>query len=82
VTGQQRFMTALRREQPDRVPLWELIVDRPVIEALYGDISYLDFCEAEDLDAVIVFGEYGRKADHIETAAACGVNVSRSESRS
>ncbi|HDZ19732.1 hypothetical protein LCGC14_0015770 [marine sediment metagenome] len=31
--------------------------------------------EAEDLDAVILFGEYGRKADHIETAAACGMNV-------
>jgi len=58
VTGQQRFMTALRRQQPDRVPLWELIVDRPVIEALYGDISYLDFCEAEDLDAVTIFEDW------------------------
>ena len=58
MTGQQRFMTALRRQQPDCVPLWELIVDRPVIEALYGDISYLDFCEAEDLDGVTIFEDW------------------------
>jgi len=29
----------------------------------------------ETLDAVILFGEYGRKADHIEAAAACGFHV-------
>ena len=39
----------------------------------YSDIA--EMVQTEKLDAVIVFGEYGRKADHIETAAACGVNV-------
>jgi len=46
-------MTALRREQPDRVPVWELIVNQPVINALYGDITYHDFVERE-LDGVTV----------------------------
>lgn len=55
MTGRERFMTALARAQPDRVPVWELIVNRPVIEALHGDVSYLDFCELEDLDAVTIF---------------------------
>ena len=55
MNGYQRFMAALRREQPDRVPLWELIINRPVIEALHGDVSYLDFCELEDLDGVCIF---------------------------
>jgi len=59
--GYERFMTALRREQPDRVPLWELIVNRPVIEALHGDISYLDFCEVEDLDGICCFEDYRRE---------------------
>ena len=58
MTGYERFMTALRREQPDCVPIWELIVNEPVINALYGDISYLDFCEAEDLDGVTVCEDF------------------------
>lgn len=47
----ERVMTALRCEQPDRVPVWELIVNQPVIDALYGDITYHDFVERE-LDGV------------------------------
>ena len=35
MNGCQRMLAALRREVPDRVPIWELIVNRPVIEALY-----------------------------------------------
>ena len=55
MTGTERFLTALARKQPDRVPLWELIVNEPVIKALYGDIPYLDFAEKEDLDGVTIF---------------------------
>jgi uroporphyrinogen decarboxylase len=62
MTGQRRFLTALQRREPDRVPIWELIVNRPVIEALHGDISYLDFAEKENLDAVTIF-ETGRRKD-------------------
>ncbi|MBM3211901.1 hypothetical protein FJZ33_06770 [Candidatus Poribacteria bacterium] len=40
MNGLERFMKALRREEPDRIPIWELIVNRPVIQALYGNISY------------------------------------------
>ena len=38
MNGYDRMMTAIRRGQPDRVPIWELIVNRPVIEALYPDL--------------------------------------------
>jgi uroporphyrinogen decarboxylase len=48
-------MTALRLKEPDRVPIWELIVNKPVIQALYGDISYEDFVEKEEMDAITVF---------------------------
>ncbi len=58
MTGYERFMTALRRQQPDRVPIWELIVNEPVIKALYGDISYLDFAEKEDHDGVTIFEDF------------------------
>ncbi len=58
MSGLERMMTALRREQPDRVPIWELIVNDPVIHALYGDISYHDFVEHEGLDAVTIFEDF------------------------
>ena len=59
MTGYERMMTALRREEPDMVPVWELIVNGPVIKALFGDISYMDFVEKMDLDGVTIF-EDGR----------------------
>jgi len=40
MNGLERIMKALKREEPDRIPIWELIVNRPVIQALYGNISY------------------------------------------
>jgi uroporphyrinogen decarboxylase len=46
------MMAALHGRQPDRVPIWELIINRPVIEALYGNISYADFVQLEDLDGI------------------------------
>jgi uroporphyrinogen decarboxylase len=56
MNGYERFMTALRREQPDRVPIWELLVNRPVIDKMYGpEVSYVDFAEKEDLDGVCIF---------------------------
>lgn len=55
MNGYERMMTAVRGGQPDCVPLWELIVNRPVIEALHGDCSYFDFVEREDLDGVTIF---------------------------
>ena len=47
MTGVERCMTALRREQPDRVPVWELIVNDPVVHALMGPgASYDDLVDA------------------------------------
>jgi uroporphyrinogen decarboxylase len=51
-------MTALRREQPDRVPIWELLINEPVIKALHGDITLEDFIEKEDLDGICVFENF------------------------
>lgn len=55
MNGYERIMTALKRQEPDTVPVWELIVNRPVIEALYGNISYEDFVEKEGLDGITIF---------------------------
>ncbi|MGD9497123.1 MAG: uroporphyrinogen decarboxylase family protein [Armatimonadota bacterium] len=66
MSGYERFMTALRREQPDRVPIWELIVNDPVVHALSGpDATYDDLVEAE-LDGITVV-ENQRMEDLDET---------------
>ena len=51
----ERFMTALKRKEPDMIPIWELIINRPVIEKLYGNISFLNFIEKKDLDGFTIF---------------------------
>ena len=38
MNGYERMMAAARRGRPDRVPVWELIVNRPVIEALHPEL--------------------------------------------
>jgi len=47
-------MAALRREQPDRVPLWELLVNEPTLTA-WGATSLVEFVEQEELDAIAIF---------------------------
>lgn len=55
MTGRERFLTALRREQPDRVPIWELIINEPTLSGIYGNIGYFALAEKLGLDAVTVF---------------------------
>ncbi|NOY80132.1 MAG: hypothetical protein GXP31_03910 [Kiritimatiellaeota bacterium] len=52
--GRERFLTALRRQEPDRVPIWELIINEPTLSAC-GAASLEDLVELEDLDAVTIF---------------------------
>ncbi|MFW6438225.1 MAG: uroporphyrinogen decarboxylase family protein, partial [Armatimonadota bacterium] len=62
MTGLERCMSALRLEQPDCVPVWELIVNDPVVHALMGpDATYDDLVD-EELDAITV-GENQRMED-------------------
>jgi uroporphyrinogen decarboxylase len=54
MNGRERFLAALARKQPDRVPIWELIVNEPTRSA-WGAASLADFVEAEELDGITVF---------------------------
>lgn len=51
--SRDRVLTALRRGRPDRVPIFELMIDPRVIEALRPGGSYADFCERFPIDMVI-----------------------------
>lgn len=61
MTGRDRFLAALRREQPDRVPIWELIINEPTLSGLYGEIGYFALAEKIGLDAVTVFEDHRRE---------------------
>jgi uroporphyrinogen decarboxylase len=80
MNGYERFMTALRREVPDRVPVWELIVNEPTLSA-WGATTLEEFVEQEDLDAITVFedmplekiaGERTSSATHADTRHSHG----------
>ncbi len=55
MNGYERFMTALRRGEPDCVPLWELLINEPTLSALHGARSLEEFAEQEDLDGITIF---------------------------
>lgn len=62
-----RFLKALAREKPDRVPVWELIINDPVIEALLPGKGYADFVEFVELDGITT-GEdqrYNRDGEYL-----------------
>ena len=61
MNGYERFISALNLKEPDQVPLWEFIIDRPVIEKMYGKISFLDFIEKVDLDGLSIVPARNRK---------------------
>jgi len=54
VKPRDRFLRALSRQQPDRVPIWELIINEPVIGRLLPGGTYADFVEWVGLDGVCV----------------------------
>jgi len=53
MNGRERFVRALRREVPDRVPIFETVIHPSVIQGLIPGASYGDFAEAMGLDCVV-----------------------------
>jgi uroporphyrinogen decarboxylase len=55
ITGVERVIKALNKEEPDVVPHFELIHDIKVREAILPGASYEDFIEYMDIDGVLLF---------------------------
>ncbi len=49
----ERFLPALDRQEPDRVPTFEIIIHPSVIQALCPGGDYADFVEAMDIEGAI-----------------------------
>jgi len=72
MNGYERMMTAARRGQPDRVPVWELIINRPVIAALCPELL------TPDRQSRYEWGSQGGfllQADFVEAEDLDGITV-------
>ena len=58
MTGRERILTALKREQPDRVPTMEWVLNPDVTEAITGDRDALAFARKAGVDAIAVSLNY------------------------
>jgi uroporphyrinogen decarboxylase len=58
MTSLERVLTALNRQEPDRVPTFEWDIDQTVIEALCPGCDLFEFIEQMDLDGVVVGPDY------------------------
>lgn len=67
VKPRDRFLKALNRREPDRVPLWELIINEPVIRSLLPGGTYADFVEWAGLDGICVSEDqrFERNGEHL-----------------
>ena len=52
LTNLERMMKAINRQEPDTIPTFEIDIDERIMEAIKPGLSYEDFCEYMDLDAV------------------------------
>ena len=63
MNSKERIIGALKREQIDRIPCFEWLIDQKVIDALIpGGIGYAEFSDRMDLDAIFIDINY-RKED-------------------
>ena len=61
MTSLERVMAVLKHREPDRVPHFEWVIDKGVIDALTRGGSYWDLVELLDIDAVMVAPAYRKQ---------------------
>lgn len=75
LTGAERVFKAIRRQEPDTIPTFEMDIHRNVIQAIKPGLDYVGFCEYMDLDAVVYFDQKSLKWEVLDEAKG----VARSE---
>jgi len=62
MNSKERIIGALRREEIDRIPCFEWMIDQKVIDAIMpGGISYEEFSDRMDLDAMFIDIDYRKQ---------------------
>ena len=57
----ERVLTALRKQEPDRVPICEMFINKKIINNIYAGCTYFNFIEYVDLDIVTIPSNNGMK---------------------
>jgi len=55
MTGIERILKTLQHEEPDRIPTFEIDIDRRVIDRIMPEVSYEKFIEKMDIDGLIMY---------------------------
>ena len=58
LTSEERILRTLKREDVDRVPTFEWMIDKNVMHAIHPGLSYEEFCYQADLDAISIDCDY------------------------
>ncbi|MCK4262605.1 MAG: hypothetical protein KAW95_01040 [Dehalococcoidia bacterium] len=66
--GRDRVLRAVNRQEPDVVPTMEIDIDQRVIDAIQPGLSYADFCDYMDLDAICYYDMKGKKYETVDEA--------------
>jgi uroporphyrinogen decarboxylase len=61
MNSEERILKTLRHEETDRIPIFEWIVDKRVIDVLYPDMTNDEFINSTNLDAICAELDYGKK---------------------
>jgi uroporphyrinogen decarboxylase len=61
MNGRERILRALKREIPDRVPVFEWFVDATVGKAMVGSGDIMDIADGLDLDAINIRPDYAKQ---------------------
>lgn len=68
LTGAERVFKAIRRQEADMVPTFEMDIHTDVIQAVKPGLDYVGFCEYMGLDAVVYFDMKGLKWEVLDEA--------------
>lgn len=68
LTNVERMLKTINRQEPDMIPTFEEVIEQRVIDAIKPGLSYDDFCEYMDLDAVCYYEQQGWKYEMIDEA--------------
>lgn len=61
MTGRERILAALRRQEPDQVPTMEWVLDPMVIKKMNGATSPMEFVQKSGLDGIAVSLNYSKE---------------------
>ena len=68
LTNIERMLKVINRQEPDTIPTFEIDIDERIMDAIKPGLSYEDFCEYMDLDAVCYFEMRGDKYEVLDEA--------------